>query len=382
MGGDDFIPLCIPFMGGNERAYLNQCIDSNFVSSVGPFVDRFEQEFAAFVGVPRAVACVNGTAALHIALILAGVGPGDEVLVPTFTFIATINPVKYLGAEPVFVDAEAASWNMDPDLVAQELEDRKRHNRPMPKAVVVAHLLGHPANIAPVAAICKDYGIPLIEDAAESLGATWDDGVHPGTIGDFGAYSFNGNKIMTTGGGGMIVCRSEGDAARAKHLTTQARMPGVEYNHDEVGYNYRLTNLAAALGVAQLEQLSAFVADKRRIAAGYDAALTAIDGMTPPPSLPWARPSFWLYSALVNTTAAGMDRTALLEALQKEGIQTRPLWHPVHTMDMYRRCRFVGGGVADDLFARGLSLPCSVGLTPAQQDRVTGALARIMNAGS
>jgi len=376
----EFIPLCIPHMGGNEREYLNHCIDTNFVSSVGPFVERFEKEFAEYVGVDRAVACVNGTSALHIALILAGVGPGDEVLVPSFSFIATVNPVRYLGALPVFVDAEAESWNMDPMLVVRELEDRKNNNRPMPKAVVVAHLLGHPANIASIAATCAEYDIPLVEDAAESLGATWRDGTHPGTVGDFGIYSFNGNKVMTTGGGGMLVCKSPGDAQRAKHLTTQARLPGVEYDHDAVGFNYRLTNLAAALGVAQLEQLPWFVEKKQEIAAAYTAAFKDIPGVTTPPDRPWALSSFWLYSVLIDPAKAGTNRRAMLEALGDVRIQTRPLWKPIHRMTMYEDCQYIGGSVADDLFARGLSLPCSVGLTKTQQQRVIEAFRRICGA--
>lgn len=373
------IPLSVPQLGGNAERYLHECVETNFVSSVGPFVDRFEGEFAAFVGAKHAVACASGTAAIHVALRLLGVGRGDEVLVPTFTFIASANPILYEGATPVFVDSERRSWNLDPERVVAELERRARAGLRQPKAVEVVHLLGHPAEIEPIRAACEKHGVTMFEDAAEALGATFSggrlDGKHVGTVGRLGCFSFNGNKVMTTGGGGMIVTDDAELARRAKHLTTQARLPGLAYRHDEVGYNYRLTNLAAALGVAQLEQLPSFLARKREIAARYDAAFADLRAIERPPRAPWAAPSMWLYSVLVSTGDGGVARDRLLDRLVAAGIEARPLWTPLHTMPMYRDAARLGdGSVADAIAGHGLSIPCSVGLSSAEQDAVIAAV--------
>jgi dTDP-4-amino-4,6-dideoxygalactose transaminase len=379
---DERVPLSIPCLEGNAARYLQECVDTNFVSSVGPFVGRFETEFAGYVGVPYAVACCNGTAALHVALRVAGVGPGDEVLVSDFTFVATVNPIVYQGASPVLVDADHATWNMDPDLVAEELEHRSRKGEKMPKAVLVAHILGLPADLVPIREACARHGVILIEDAAEALGADYEGGplagLQVGTLGLFGCFSFNGNKIITTGGGGMIVTSDAVLARRAKHLTTQARLPGPEYLHDEIGYNYRLTNLSAGLGVAQLERLGAFIAKKRAIARRYDEALGGLPGITLPPRPSWAGPTMWLYSILVDPAVTGIDRKALHERLAEKGIDTRPVWAPAHLMPFYQDAPRLGGAVGETLFARGLSLPCSVSLTDAQQKRVVEVLAAIL----
>jgi aminotransferase in exopolysaccharide biosynthesis len=373
------IPLSVPHLTGNVQKYLQECLDTNFVSSVGPFVDRFEREFAAFVGAKHAVACASGTAAIHVALRLCGVGPGDEVLVPTLTFIASANPVVYEHATPVFVDSEPRTWNLDPALVVEELERRARAGKRQPKAVEVVHLLGHPAEIEPIREACERHGVALVEDAAEALGATYRggrlEGKHVGTVGKLGCFSFNGNKVITTGGGGMIVTDDAELARRAKHLTTQARLPGRAYRHDEVGYNYRLTNLAAAMGVAQLEELPGFLRRKRQIADRYDAALRGVAGITPPPRAPWAAPSLWLYTASEETRDAGEARDRILDRLGEAGIEARPIWSPLHTMPMYRASARLGdGSVAEGLAAHGLSLPCSVGLTDAEQERVLAVL--------
>jgi dTDP-4-amino-4,6-dideoxygalactose transaminase len=372
------IPLSEPSLGGRAREYLDECLRSNFVSSVGPFVERFEREFAAFVGAKHAVACASGTAAIHVALRLLEVGPGDEVLVPTLTFVASANPILYEQAVPVLVDSERETWNMDPGLVAEELDRRARKGLRQPKAVEAVHILGHPARLDSLMEACERHGVSWFEDASEALGARYTDGPlrgrHVGTIGRLGCYSFNGNKIITTGGGGMITTDDPALARRAKHLTTQARLPGPEYRHDEVGYNYRLTNLAAALGLAQLEQLPEFLAAKRRIAAGYDGALGSLAGITLPPRARWAEPSLWLYSIGVDARAFGRDWRRLVEDLGAEGIQARPIWSPLHTMPMYRDRVRLGGAVAEEIFAAGLSLPCSVGLTAGQQDAVVRAL--------
>jgi aminotransferase in exopolysaccharide biosynthesis len=370
----DEIPLSEPEIRGNEWQYVKECLDTNFVSSVGPFVTRFEETFAESQAAPYAVACASGTAAIHIALEVAGVGRGDEVFVSDFTFVATANPIVYRGAQPVFVDADDMSWNMDPRLVVAELERRAARGLRQPKAVLVAHVLGLPADVAAMKYACDHHGILLIEDAAEALGASYSSGPlagnRVGTVGLLGCFSFNGNKIITTGGGGMIVTSDIDLARRSRHLTTQAKLPGPEYIHDTVGYNYRLTNLAAALGLAQLEKLPEFLARKRAIAARYDAILRGIHGITVPPRPEWADPSVWLYSIMIDDSVTGVDRTQVFERLRAVGIQTRPVWAPLHKMSFYKHAPRLGGSVAERLFAQGLSLPCSVGLASEAQDRV------------
>jgi dTDP-4-amino-4,6-dideoxygalactose transaminase len=375
---DREIPLSVPNLSGNERRYLDECLQTTFVSSVGPFVTRFEDAFVRSVNGQYAVACVSGTAALHVGLQVAGIQSGDEVFVSDFTFVATVNPLTYLGARPLLVDANTETWNIDPALIAEELDRRAARGLRQPKAVLVAHVLGLPADIGPIKNACDRYGVLLIEDAAEALGAGYLAGSLAGrpvgTIGLVGCFSFNGNKIITTGGGGMIATADAKLADHAKHLTTQARLPGPEYLHDEIGYNYRLTNLAAALGIAQLERLPAFVERKQQIAAKYDAAFAGLPGITVPPRPAWAQPTFWLYSVLIDPATTGVDRKWMLEQLGGKGIQTRPVWAPAHVMPFYRDAPRLGGEVGERLFAQGLSLPCSTGLTDADQDRVIDAV--------
>lgn len=376
------IPLCVPELQGREWDYVKECLDTNFVSSVGAFVGRFEAEFAEFTGVAHGVACSTGTAAIHLALRVAGVERDDEVLVSGFTFIASINPILYQGAIPVLVDAESRSWNIDPDLVVAELDRRARAGVRQVKAVVVAHLLGAPADLAPIVSACRRHGVVLIEDAAESLGATYTEGPFAGrqvgSIGDLGCFSFNGNKIITTGGGGMVVTADAERARRARHLSTQAKIAGTEYVHDEVGYNYRLTNVAAAMGVAQLERLPDYLLRKAAIARRYSEELDGISGVTVAPSVPWGRSTFWMYSILIDPDRTGLDRRIVLDRLEGEGIQTRPVWAPAHLMAPYSSLPRLGGAVGERLFAQGLSLPCSVGLTADDQARVIVNLTRLL----
>jgi len=372
---DKTIPMCEPVFAGNEAAYLDEALRSGFVSSVGPFVGRFESAFARAVGASHAVACASGTAAIHLALRALGVRAGDVVVCSDFTFIATANPVTYQGADPMFVDSEARSWNMAPALLAEAVDDLAREGR-RPAAVIVAHVLGQPADLGPILDVCTRQGIPLIEDAAEALGATFTSdyphracrGRQVGTIGTVGCFSFNGNKVITSGGGGMVTTEDGALAKRIKHLSTQAKLPGVAYVHDDVGYNYRLTNLAAALGVAQLEQLPGFLERKRAIAARYRTACEEL-GLTYHPVLPGTEPSCWLASVLVGT-----ERDAVAAALAEEGIMTRPLWRPVSRQRPYAGSRRWGGAFADRLAADGLSLPCSASLNAAGQERVIAAL--------
>lgn len=368
------ITLAEPNLSGNEMEYLRQCVDTNFVSSVGPFVTQFEQTFAQFVGSPHAVAISNGTAAIHMALVLAGVGPGDEVVVSDFTFAASGNPIFYQGAKPILVDSELDTWNLDPDLVIEELDRRARLGRPMPKAVLAVHILGCPARLDAIAEACDRHGVWLIEDAAEALGASYTKGTYAGrqvgTIGRIGCFSFNGNKIMTTGGGGMLVTADEVLAQKAKHLSTQAKLPGYAYFHNEVGYNYRLTNLAAALGVAQLERLGSFLQRKAEIANRYDAAFLGLPGVCCPPRPSGMSPTFWLYSMLLP---CGWE--APLEQLLAKGIQTRPLWTALHLMPPYMNAPLLGSGqISESLCTHGLSLPCSTSLSDDDQQLVINAV--------
>jgi dTDP-4-amino-4,6-dideoxygalactose transaminase len=372
------IPLVEPCLGGNEARYLTECVRTNQVSSVGPFVDRFEREFAEAVGARHAIACASGTAALHVALRLAGAGPGRTVAVSTFTFVASVNAVHYTGADPLLVDSEPGTWNLDAQLLHDEVVRRARLGRSIPDVVEVVHVLGHPADLEPVLALRDRFGVRVVEDAAESLGASYAGGPlagrQVGTVGDLGCYSFNGNKTITTGGGGMIVTADAALAARARHLSTQAKLPGVGYLHDTVGYNYRLTNVAAALGVAQLEQLPGILAAKRSLAGRY-ASLLAELPVTPAPCADWARPSHWLYSVLLPG-----DRDRVIASLNAAGVGVRPLWTPIHRQPPYARAERIGGAVADDLHRRGLSLPSSPELSTSDQDRTVAALATALAA--
>ena len=375
MTGPGRIPLAVPNIGARERELVVAAIDSGFVSSVGPFVAQFERAFADAVGARYAVACASGTAAIHLGLIVLGVGPGDLVAVSDFTFVGSSNPVRYLGAELLLVDSERATWNLDFELLERELARRARAGEPLPAVVEVVHVLGQPARLAEIVEACARHGIPVLEDAAESLGAGWSAGHlagrQTGTVGAVGAFSFNGNKIATTGGGGMLVTDDEQFARRAKHLTTQAKVPDAGYLHDEVGYNYRLTNVAAALGLAQLERLPEFVAIKRAIAERYDAELAGL-GFDLPPRQPDTAATYWLYSVLVPDRNGGRD--GLLDHLAAAGVDARPLWRPLHDQPIYAGMPVVGGAVGEDLFRRGLSLPCSTDLTFEDQERVLAAI--------
>ena len=367
------VPLAIPNIGAREAELMNEAISSGFVSSVGRFVSEFETRFAEYVGAKYAVACASGTAALHIAMRLADIQPGDMVAVSDFTFMASSNAASYQFAELLLVDSDAESWCMDVDLLRKELERRKVAGEKLPKAIEIVHILGQPADVAAVVELAREYGIMVIEDAAEALGATWTSGPlagrHVGTVGDMGAFSFNGNKIMTTGGGGMFTTDDEELARRAKHLSTQARMPDRGYLHDEIGFNYRLTNIAAALGVAQLERLDDFVAAKRAVAKRYNDAF-ADTAIQTPPTLPGQESTYWLYSIQVPAERGPGARDELQDFLAEVDIESRSLWRPLHMQPPLKNEPLVGGAVGEDLFARGLSLPCSTDLAEADQKRV------------
>jgi dTDP-4-amino-4,6-dideoxygalactose transaminase len=372
------IPLAEPLIGGNAQRYLEECLATNYVSSVGPFVSRFEHEFAAAVGASYAVACSSGTAAIHLALRVLDVGPGDEVLVPTLTFVASANPVQYVGASPVLVDSEPLTYNVDPALVSDELDRRARDGRRQPAAIEVVHLLGHPADIEPILAAAERHGVAVFEDASEALGAGYMSGPWTGrmvgTIGRLGCFSFNGNKLITTGGGGMVVTDDESLARRARHLSTQARLPGLAYDHDEIGYNYRLSNVAAAIGLAQLEELPALIGARRANAAVYEAAIAGLSDVRPAPRAPWADPSFWLYTPSLGPAVARPTRDAVIGWLANAGIEARPIWTPLHRTKLWADAPRIGGAVADAIFDRAFSLPSSSSLDDGRRRRVIDAL--------
>jgi len=377
------IPLCVPEIRGNEWQYIKECLDTNWVSSVGPFVDRFERMLADYVGASHAVSSVNGTAALHIALLVAGVQPDDEVLVSTLTFIAPANAIRYAGAWPVFIDAEPDYWQMDAQKTKEFLEQscqwlngelRNKTTGRRVRAILPVHILGHPADMDPILGLARKYGLAVIEDATESLGAKYK-GRSVGLLGDVACFSFNGNKLITTGGGGMIVTNNDAMARRAKYLTTQAKDDEVEFTHGEIGFNYRLTNIQAAMGCAQLEKVDEYIASKRRIASRYGDALRNLPGIELMPEAPWASSVYWMYTILVRSDGYGIDSRALLRVLAQVNIQTRPLWQPIHHSKAHAGAPATDCAIAETLNREALSLPCSVGLTPSDQDRVVEALA-------
>lgn len=373
------IYLSPPHMTGREQDYIQQAFETNWIAPLGPHVDAFEQEFAAHVGAEHALALSSGTAALHLALQLAGVGPGDEVLVSTLTFSASVNPICYLGARPVFIDSERSSWNLDPALLAERLEAGVRSGK-KPAAVVLVHLYGQSANIKPIAELCERYEVPLIEDAAEALGATYY-GKTPGTIGKAGIYSFNGNKIITTSGGGMLVSNDQAFIAHARKLATQAREPVPHYEHKEIGYNYRLSNLLAGVGRAQLAALEDRVEARRRNFAYYFDALQTIPGIEFMPEAPWGRHTRWLTCLTLDPDQAGVSREYVRLALDKANIESRPVWKPMHMQPVFNSCESIGGAVAESLFANGLCLPSGSDLTEAELERVVDVIRRAVSSG-
>ena len=377
-----FIPLSVPEIRGNEWEYVKECLDTGWVSSVGSYVERFERMVAAQAGTRYAVATVNGTSALHISLLVAGVRPDDEVLVSTLTFIAPVNAIRYAGAWPVFIDAEPTYWQMDSERVLNFIEHdcewinnelRNRHTGRRVSAIIPVHILGHPVDMEPILTVARKYDLKVIEDSTEALGSTYR-GKSPGSCGDIGCFSFNGNKIITTGGGGMIVTDREDWAKKAKYLTTQAKDDPIEYIHGEIGFNYRLTNVLAAIGCAQMEQLESYVAKKRSIAARYQQGLAGIAGLTPMRDASWAESTYWMYTILVDPIEFGMDARQLLRILEAKKIQTRPLWQPIHLSPAHTAERSQSLPVAENLADHALSLPCSVNLSDCDQDRVIAAI--------
>ena len=367
-GTSDFVPLAVPKFIGNEKKYLNECIDTTFVSSVGKFVDRFEEDMARYTGAKRAVVCVSGTNALHMALMLAGVERDDEVLTQALTFIATCNALSYIGAHPVFLDVDVKTMGLSPDAVkewlAKNAEIRngqcynKRTGRRV-KACVPMHTFGHPVRLDELVAVCEEYHIELVEDAAESIGSLYK-GKHTGTFGKIGALSFNGNKTITTGGGGMLLFNDEELGAYAKHLTTQAKIPHRwEFRHDHIGYNYRMPNINAALGCAQLEHIEEYVADKRATAAAYRDYFSRMDGIEFFVEPENTRSNYWLNAVLLPNRE---EQQAFLQYTNDHGVMTRPIWELMNRLPMFENCETDGLKNTQIFADRVVNIPSSVRL--------------------
>lgn len=378
---DQVIPLCIPNLGGNEMQYVEQALKEGWVSSIGPNVRKFEELFAAYVGTKYAVACVSGTAALHISLIVCGVMPGDEVLAPNLTFVAPINAIRYANAIPVFMDSDWASFGIDVNKLYSFIQEETRFENGFTynkktgrciRAIVPMHALGYPVDMDPLLKICEERNITVIEDATESLGAEYK-GVRTGNFSKVACFSFNGNKIMTTGGGGMIVTNDAALAQRAKHLTTQAKRDPLEYDHDEIGYNYRLVDILAALGIAQLEQMDKFVAAKRDNHAYYKSQIDHIPGFELHAEAPNARSNYWFYS-LVRDEEHPLKVMDIVHKLLEIKIQTRPIWRLMNSLPMFSEFQSYHCDVSQEIFDRVISLPCSTHLTWPEIDRVCTAL--------
>ena len=369
------ILLSTPHMGSLEQEFVKEAFDTNWIAPVGPHVDAFEQEFCEVVGAKHAAAVSSGTAALHLALQLIGVGSGDEVFCSTLTFIATATPITYLGAKPVFIDSDRTSWNLDPDLFRAALDKRAKNGK-LPKAVVIVHLYGQSCDIDPILEACNAYEIPLIEDAAESLGASYKNR-SPGSFGKIGIFSFNGNKIITTSGGGMLVSDDQKLVEKARFLATQARDPAPHYQHSEIGYNYRLSNVLAGIGRGQLRVLEERVQARRHNFEVYQQALGNLPGIEFMPEAAFGKSTRWLTCLTIDPAAFGADREQVRLALAQEKIEARPVWKPLHLQPVFADCECIEGAVAQELFEYGLCLPSGSNLTDEDLERVTSAIAQI-----
>ena len=347
--------------------YVEEAFATNWLSTVGPNVTAFEREFADLIGEP-AVALASGTAAIHLGLRLLGVGPGDEVFCPTLTFVASANPVRYLGAEPVFIDSDAATWNMDPGLLAAAMHDKYAKGK-LPRAVLVVHIYGQCADMDPIVAVCREYGVPVLEDAADALGATYK-GAPAGTFGDVGVFSFSGNKVITTTGGGMLVTRNPEWLEKTRFWAQQARDPGLGYEHSDIGYNYGLSNVLAGIGRGQLRILGQRVEQRRAIAFRYRDAFADLPGISFMPQASYGQHINWLSCFLIDEEEFGCSRDELIRSLDADDIESRPVWKPMHLQALYAKSERYGGELAEDLFRRGISLPSSSNLSEEDQLRV------------
>jgi dTDP-4-amino-4,6-dideoxygalactose transaminase len=360
-------------MGQAEQRYVAEAFATNWIAPLGPHVDAFEREFCDLTGARHAAALSSGTAAIHLALILLGVEAGDDVFVSTLTFSASVNPIRYVGARPVMIDSEPLSWNMDPGLLAGEMATRAKAGR-LPKAVIVVHLYGQCADMDPIMEVCDRYGVPIIEDAAEALGATYR-GRPAGTMGRIGIFSFNGNKIITTSGGGMLVSDDEALVQRARKLATQSREPAPHYEHQELGFNYRLSNVLAGIGRGQLEVLEDRVQARRANYHFYVERLGHLPGVRFQPEASWGRHNRWLTCLTIDPAEFGCDREEVRLTLEAQNVEARPVWKPMHNQPVFDSFPAVGGAVAEQLFRDGLCLPSGSNLEQSDLDRVATLVA-------
>ncbi|MEC1177748.1 aminotransferase class I/II-fold pyridoxal phosphate-dependent enzyme [Metasolibacillus meyeri] len=366
------ILLSSPHMGGTEQKYIQKAFDTNWIAPLGMNVDGFEQELAAYVKVNAASATSSGTGAIHLALDLLGVGTGDLVFCSTLTFIASANPILYLGATPVFIDSEETTWNMSPQALERALYEAKE-NGVLPKAVIIVNLYGQSARMDELMNLCNKYSVPVIEDAAESLGSLYK-GKQSGTFGKLGVYSFNGNKIITTSGGGMLVSDDEQLIMRSRFLATQARDPAKHYQHSVVGYNYRMSNIAAGIGLGQLEVLNERIAQKRAIFKRYEDAFTDVDGIAMMPELEGTFSNRWLSTMTLDPQKIKVTPYELIDLLNEENIESRPIWKPLHMQPLFEGCKFYTHSdeqiVSEKLFATGICLPSDSKMTIEEQKKV------------
>ncbi len=371
-GHSERIYLSSPHMSGREQKYIQEAFDTNWIAPLGQHVDAFEKEMAAYAGVKCAVALNSGTAALHLALRLAGVGPGDRVFCSSLTFVASANAVLYRGGVPVFLDSEPGSWNMSPVALDRAFSREQEQGR-RPRAVIVVNLYGQSADYEPLLAICSAQGVPVIEDAAESLGATYR-GKASGSLGQYGVFSFNGNKIITTSGGGMLVSNDLAGLEKARYWATQARDQARHYQHSELGYNYRLSNVLAGIGRGQLEVLEKRVEARRAVFQRYAEAFSGVQGITFMPEATFGHSTRWLTALTVDPRMCGLDRDAIIDALEQDNIEARPVWKPMHLQPLFTGCDYFphepGDSVSDRLFAEGLCLPSGSNLSEEEQERV------------
>ncbi len=373
------ILLSTPHMGDNEMTFVEEAFRTNWIAPLGPNVDAFEKEIARIAGVGHAAAVSSGTAALHLALILLGVGRGDLVFCSTFTFAASANPIAYQGADPVFIDAEPESWNMSPRALERAFEAARAAGR-MPKAVMVVNLYGQSADMDPILELCDEYGVPVIEDAAESLGATYK-GKPSGSFGKLAAFSFNGNKIITTSGGGMLVSDDEALIGKARFLSTQARDPAPHYEHSQIGYNYRMSNILAGVGRGQLQVLAERVAARRAVFDAYVEGLSEVEGLTWMPEPKWSFATRWLSTATIDPAVHRMSAAELIQKLAGEMIEARPVWKPMHRQPVFAGCSYVTDGnesVADKLFDTGICLPSGSNMTADEIGRIIATVSKIL----
>lgn len=389
-----YIPLSVPNLDGSVKKYTQECLDTGWVSTVGPFVEKFEKSLAQYFGTKYAVATSSGTTALHLILLAAGIGPGDEVLAPTLTFVATINPIRYVGAYPVLVDVDSKDWCINLDLVEHFLENDCKFSGEnlinlisgrTVKAIMPVHLFGNSCNIERLKDICKKYNLLLLEDATESVGSTYK-ALHLGTLGLASALSFNGNKIITTGSGGAILTNDENFAYKTKHLSTQAKLPDLDFIHDQIGYNYRMSNIHAAIGLSQLEMLNTFIDRKRQIADNYLKGFSdlldnvLIQSQNVPASV---KSNYWLNVFLVNKIAKNKSVSKpwrfIIDELKKYGIESRPVWMPMHSLAPHNNYLKLGGEVADHISSIGVCLPSSSNLQEVDQQLVIDSFRKIIS---